>query len=89
MCHDSKWFTTLNQLQDPVDVVLGDSRELTLCESCTQGKQDRTKFSCSSRRAEEPLGLVHSDLCGKMNEKSLSGTEYFLMIKVAMCWCTL
>ena len=22
----------------------------------------------SSRNAEEPLGLVHSDLCGKMNE---------------------
>ena len=30
MCHDSKWFTTLNhQLQDPVDVVLGDGRALT------------------------------------------------------------
>ena len=27
---------------------------------------------------EEPLDLVHSDLCGKMNEKSLSGAEYFL-----------
>ena len=25
-----------------------------------------------------PLGLVHSDLCGKMNEKSLSVAEYFL-----------
>ena len=29
MCHDSKWFTTLNQLQDPVDVVLGDRHALT------------------------------------------------------------
>ncbi len=26
----------------------------------------------------EPLDLVHSDLCGKINEKSLSGAEYFL-----------
>ena len=54
------------------------TRKLTFCESCPQGKQHRTKFSSSSRRAEEPLDLVHSDLCGKMNEKSLSGAEYFL-----------
>ena len=27
---------------------------------------------------EEPLDLVHSDLCGKMNEKSLGGAQYFL-----------
>ena len=26
----------------------------------------------------EPLGLVHSDVCGKKNAKSLSGGEYFL-----------
>ena len=38
----------------------------------------KPKFSSSSRRAEEPLGLVHIDLCGKMNEKPLSGAEYFL-----------
>lgn len=54
------------------------SRKLTFCESCPQGKQHRNKFSSSSRRASEPLGLVHSDLCGRMNKKSLSGAEYFL-----------
>ena len=54
------------------------TKKLTFCESCPQGKQHRTKFTSSSRRAEEPLDLVHSDLCGKMNEKSLSGAEYFL-----------
>ena len=61
--------------------------KLTFCESCPQGKQHRTKFSSSSRRAEEPLDLVHSDLCGKMNAKSLSGAEYFcriLMIRLGM-----
>ena len=52
--------------------------KLTFCESCPQGKQHRTKVSSSSRRAEEPLNFVHSDLCGKMNEKSLGGAEYFL-----------
>ena len=29
MCRDSKSFTTLHQLEDPIDVVLGDGRALT------------------------------------------------------------
>ena len=44
------------------------TRELTFCEACPQGKQHRTKFSSSVRRADELLGLVHSDVCGRMNE---------------------
>jgi len=45
------------------------SQELTFCESCTHSKQHRAKFPTSVRRAEVPLGIVHSDLCGKMNKK--------------------
>ena len=26
----------------------------------------------------EPLDLVHSDVCGKMNARSLGGAEYFI-----------
>ena len=52
--------------------------KLVFCEACPQGKQHRNKFSTNARRAKEPLKLVHSDLCGKMGEKSLSGAEYFL-----------
>ena len=29
-------------------------------------------------RAGELLGLVHSDVCGKVNKKSLGGAEYIL-----------
>ena len=54
------------------------SQDLTFCESCTHCGQHRTKFSKREKRAELPLGLAHSDLCGKINEKSLSGAEYFL-----------
>lgn len=54
------------------------SKRLTFCETCPQAKQHRTKFSTSSTKAVEPLGLVHSDLCGKMNVTSHSGAEYFL-----------
>lgn len=64
------------QLTDGFDFDV--SHELAFCETCPQGKQHRTKFPTSSRRADAPLGLVHSDVCGKMNEKSLGGAEYFL-----------
>ena len=43
-----------------------------------KANSSEASFSQASRRADEPLSLVHSDLCGKMNEKSLSGAEYFL-----------
>ena len=29
-------------------------------------------------RSEELLGVVHSDVCGKIETKSLSGAEYFV-----------
>ena len=55
------------------------SDEMEFCESCVQGKIHRTPFpTAGGKRAEAPLVLVHSDVCGKMNSKSLSGAEYFL-----------
>ena len=55
------------------------SKELQFCEPCSEGKHHRTSFPINhSKRSDKPLDLVHSDLCGKMNAKSLSGGEYFL-----------
>ena len=55
------------------------SKELQFCEPCSEEKHHRTRFPINhSKRADEPLDLVHSDLCGKMNTKSLSGAKYFL-----------
>lgn len=49
------------------------------CDSCAEGRHHRSKFKISDRkRAVEPLGLVHSDVYGKIIVKSLSGAEYFL-----------
>ena len=48
------------------------------CESCIGGKHHRSSFETSKSRATEPLELVHSDVCGKMSEKSIGGAEYFL-----------
>ncbi|CAB4011148.1 Retrovirus-related Pol poly from transposon TNT 1-94 [Paramuricea clavata] len=55
------------------------SKDIDFCESCAERKHHRSKFPVNeSQRAKMPLDLVHSDVCGKMSAKSLSGTEYFL-----------
>ena len=54
-------------------------QDVHFCEPCLEGKQRRTKFPTDGGKwSDEPLGLVHSYVCGKMNAKSLSGGEYFL-----------
>ena len=54
-------------------------RALNFCEPCLEGKKHRRKFPNDRHRwSDEPLGLVHSDVCGKMTAKSLSGGEYDL-----------
>lgn len=50
-----------------------------------KGKQHRRSYIAVGRRAIDPLGIIHSDLCGKMSIASRSGALYFillLMIKV-------
>lgn len=55
------------------------SSDLTFCETCVGGKHHKSQFpKGTSTRSNEPLGLIHSDICGKLNSKSLSGAEYFL-----------
>ena len=49
------------------------SKSLQFCEPCAYGKNHRLKFSSGNKmKNKKPLELVHSDLCGKMNAKSLS-----------------
>ena len=75
--------TSLKQLakEGLVDGLSSDdlSDKFDVCESCIKGKIHRTPFpKTGGKRADEPLGLVHSYVCGKINSKSLSGGEYFL-----------
>ncbi|KAK3745089.1 hypothetical protein QZH41_004382 [Actinostola sp. cb2023] len=54
---------------------------LDFCEACVQGKLHRCSFPTSgAKRATEPLGLAHSDLCGKITPKSAGGAEYFMTL---------
>ena len=55
------------------------SKNVAFCEPCIGGKQHRTPFpKTGGDRSDQLLGVVHSDVCGKIEEKSLSGAEYFI-----------
>ena len=38
----------------------------------------KRSFSGKRKRAEEPLELVHSDVCGPLNIQARGGYEYFV-----------
>lgn len=48
------------------------------CEVCCEGKQSRLPFATGSR-ATEVLHIIHSDVCGPMETKSIGGARYFLL----------
>lgn len=48
------------------------------CEICCEGKQARLPFSTGTR-ATEILQIIHSDICGPMECKSIGGARYFLL----------
>ncbi|KAK3880875.1 hypothetical protein Pcinc_014673 [Petrolisthes cinctipes] len=55
------------------------NKELEFCEACVKGKSKKSPFPCNKVKPDrEPLELIHSDVCGKINEKSLSNGEYFV-----------
>ena len=56
------------------------SGEIGVCEACIGGKQCKNSFNLSKTATSMPLELVHSDVCGKMGQKSLGGAEYFLTL---------
>lgn len=75
-------YTNLKKLSDDKLVsnfkLIGD-KKLDICESCIEGKHKRKKFPTNKERySKGVLELVHSDVCGKMNTKSLNNGEYFL-----------
>ncbi|KAC9449885.1 hypothetical protein E3N88_45811 [Mikania micrantha] len=50
------------------------------CEGCMLGKQTRKPFPKDAWRASQLLQLVHADLCGPMQVKSLGGSSYFFLL---------
>ena len=57
----------------------GNLGSLAVCEGCMQGRQTRNPFPENEEgQIRERLDLVHSDVCGPINPRSLGGSRYFL-----------
>ena len=51
---------------------------LPVCESCLEGKMTKRSLSAKSFKAKKPLELVHSDVCGPLNDQARGVYEYFV-----------
>lgn len=49
-----------------------DFKSFDKCESCLMGKMPK------GERANELLGLIHTDVCGPMSTKASAGFSYFI-----------
>ena len=55
-------------------------KSFRFCEFCVNEKIHRCRFPTTGRRrGEEPISIVHSDVCEKVNTKLLGGAEYFFI----------
>jgi hypothetical protein len=81
LCHVN--FQALKQLADKemVGGVPLIQKPDQLCQSCLVAKQTRIPFPHSTHwRADEPLELVHVDLCGPITPSTVGGNKYFMLI---------
>lgn len=51
---------------------------IDICKGCIYGKTHHQHFHASSTRFNMPLQMIHRDLCGPMQNPSLSSASYFL-----------
>ena len=52
-----------------------------VCQSCLTAKQTRKPFPRSVLwKIDEPLQLVHVDLCGPITPSTLAGNKYFMLL---------
>lgn len=49
-----------------------------VCESCVMAKHARQPFKHKGKRASKVLEIIHSDVCGPMEQMSLGGAKYFV-----------
>ena len=68
-----------NNLVDGMKFQPSETENKEACDGCMKGKQSRNSFPRDqATRAKEILDLVHSDVCGPMQTKSLGGNRYFV-----------
>lgn len=61
----------------------GDTQHPSFCVGCVLGKIHRTPFPVKEDRTYAAAigGIIHADVCGPMNEKTVAGAAYFVLFK--------
>ena len=49
-----------------------------VCESCLYDKMTKTPFTNVSERANDLLGIIHTDVCGPFRSEGRNGERYFI-----------
>ncbi|KYN15771.1 Copia protein [Trachymyrmex cornetzi] len=66
-------------MNDTIKLSTEDLEELkNVCEVCQQAKQTRLKFGTGRLKAERPLQIIHTDLCGPIDPCTWNGKRYFI-----------
>ena len=51
-----------------IDLTMTHLKKLVFYQACIEGKLHKNQFpSTGGKRTKQPLGLVHSDVCGKIH----------------------
>ncbi|KAJ9566729.1 hypothetical protein OSB04_002695 [Centaurea solstitialis] len=48
------------------------------CESCLSGKMTKQPFNKDNERANDLLGIIHTDVCGPFSHEARGGYRYFI-----------
>jgi len=59
-----------------------------VCKGCILREYAKENFPRSGNRTDGVVGLIHSDTCGLMSTRSLSGAEYFVAFIDDHSWKT-
>ncbi|GJU55641.1 retrotransposon protein, putative, ty1-copia subclass [Tanacetum coccineum] len=55
-----------------------DDESFNVCVSCISRKMARNPFTFASERADDLLGIIHSDVCGPFRTTSREGANYYV-----------
>jgi hypothetical protein len=75
--HQSKAHVEKYLKRQGIDYIKDDK----VCEGCILGKHHRLSFGTRANDVSQPGDLVHSDVCGPMQEESFSHSRYFVTFK--------
>lgn len=56
-------------------------KQIDDCNACIEGKQHRLPFQNRVQVTKSPGDLIHMDLCGPMEQPSIGGSRFFLLLK--------